>query len=80
MKLAKTFKSQIPQKGAALRGMGFALIEQGKLDEAEKKYKESLKADPDNKLALSELEYIKKLKAEKAAGEVFTGGHGRTGK
>jgi len=68
LKLAKTFKSQIPQKGAALRGMGFALIEQGKLDEAEKKYKESLKADPDNKLALSELEYIKKLKAEKAAG------------
>jgi len=80
LELAEKFKSQASNKGPALRGMGFALIEQGKLDEAEKKYQESLKADPGNKLALSELEYIKKLKAEKADGKVFTGGHGRTGK
>lgn len=49
----------------ALRGEGFALIELNQLDEAEKSFQASLKVEPDNKLALSELDYIKKLRQQK---------------
>lgn len=51
-------------KARALRGMGFARIEQGDLKEAEKLFKESLELEPGNSNALSELEYIKSLKAK----------------
>lgn len=49
-------------KARALRGMGFVKIEQGNLKGAEKLFKQSLKFDPNNAKARSELEYIKSLK------------------
>jgi tetratricopeptide (TPR) repeat protein len=48
----------------ALRGMGFNLIEMGKLDEAEAKMKESLVVEPGNEGAKNELAYIKQERAK----------------
>jgi tetratricopeptide (TPR) repeat protein len=47
----------------AKRGVGYSLIELGKLDEAEAKYKECLEIDRNDKNALQELEYIKELRS-----------------
>jgi tetratricopeptide (TPR) repeat protein len=46
----------------AWRGRGFVLIEMGRLDEAEAAFKSSLAIDPDNPVALNELEYIEHLR------------------
>ncbi len=46
----------------SLRGKGIALIDQGKLDEAEGALLESLKGDPGNQLASNELVYISQLR------------------
>lgn len=46
----------------AMRGVGYSLIELGRLDEAEEKYKKCLKINKDDKKALGELGYIKSLK------------------
>jgi tetratricopeptide (TPR) repeat protein len=62
LQLAEQFESQMATKPVALRGLGFVLIEMGKLDEAEKMYKKALKEDPSSKLALSELRYIDVLR------------------
>jgi tetratricopeptide (TPR) repeat protein len=43
----------------ALRGMGYVLIEQGKLDEAEKLFRKCLELDPNDQRAKTELEYIR---------------------
>jgi len=51
----------------SLRGMGFTLIELGRLDDAEARFTESLKLQPDNRGALSELRYIKEQRARIAA-------------
>jgi tetratricopeptide (TPR) repeat protein len=48
---------------AALRGKGTALIEMGLLHDAESEFHESLKFDPENEIAHSELKYIAHLKA-----------------
>jgi len=48
-----------PERSRALRGMGFVLIEQGKLDEAEKMFRECLKIDPNDDGAKGELEFIR---------------------
>ncbi|MDE2134201.1 MAG: tetratricopeptide repeat protein [Alphaproteobacteria bacterium] len=45
------------------RGRGFALTELGRLDEAEQAYRDSLKLDPDSKIAEGELDYIARLRA-----------------
>ncbi|MGD0189283.1 MAG: tetratricopeptide repeat protein [Rhizomicrobium sp.] len=45
-----------------LRGKGFALTELGSLDDAEQAYNDSLKFDPNNPLAVSELKYIARLR------------------
>ena len=50
--------------GLARRGLGYVLVELGKLDEAEKKYLECLKDDPNDKKAAAELEYVRDLKAK----------------
>ncbi|WP_342531611.1 tetratricopeptide repeat protein [Citromicrobium bathyomarinum] len=42
----------------ALRGQGWVLIEQGKWDEAEAAFHESLEFEPDSEVAQSELNYI----------------------
>ncbi len=63
--LATAHNAARQEKAAALRGMGSALIELGRLDEAEDAYNKSLEIDPENRIALSELAYIRKQK-EKA--------------
>lgn len=49
---------------AALRGKGSALIDLGRLDEAEDSFNKSLQIDPGNPVAMNELEYIKKVRAQ----------------
>jgi tetratricopeptide (TPR) repeat protein len=46
----------------ARRGRGFVLIEMGDLDNAELAFKESLEIEPDNDIALHELQYIQHLR------------------
>jgi Flp pilus assembly protein TadD len=48
----------------ARRGLGYVLVELGQLDEAEKKYLQCLKDDPDDKKAAAELKYVRDLKAK----------------
>ena len=50
--------------GRAKRGIGFALTELGRLDEAEAKYRECLKIDPDDDGAKHELRYIQSLREQ----------------
>jgi tetratricopeptide (TPR) repeat protein len=49
------------EKGRALRGMAFARIEQGRLDEAKKLLKQAEKANPKDPKIQQELDYIKSL-------------------
>jgi tetratricopeptide (TPR) repeat protein len=51
-----------PVKARLYRGRGYALTEQGKLDDAEDAYRESLNLDPGSELAKNELRYIAGLK------------------
>ena len=48
----------------AWRGMGYVLIEQNRLDEAEKMYRQCLELDKNDSKALKELQYIQSLKAK----------------
>jgi tetratricopeptide (TPR) repeat protein len=48
----------------ALRGQAFVLVEKKDLDGAEKLYKECVKQDPDDRVALAELRYIDQLRAK----------------
>lgn len=52
------------ERGRALRGIGFSLIELGRLDEAEAKFKECLAINPDDEYARSELGYIASLRGK----------------
>ncbi|MFZ6657479.1 hypothetical protein [Undibacterium sp. TJN19] len=63
--LTRVYTSQRPYRGAALRGMGFALIDLKRLEEAELRLIESLEVDPGNKVALNELAYIRDLRTKK---------------
>lgn len=54
----------------AKRGIGFSLIEKGRLDEAETKFKECLAIDANDAKALNELKYIEQLRRKKSAGRV----------
>ncbi len=47
----------------AKRGIGYSLIELGRLDEAEAKFLECLEIDPNDEGAMHELEYIANLRA-----------------
>ena len=61
-------------KARFLRGRGYVLTEQNRLEEAEAAYNDSLKLEPGNPLATRELAYIERLKAggAKAPGEILT--------
>jgi tetratricopeptide (TPR) repeat protein len=63
--LSTRYPSQRPFEAASLRGMGFALIELQRLDEAEAVFGDSLKIEPNNKVALNELAYIRDLRSKK---------------
>ncbi|MFZ6743193.1 hypothetical protein ACO0LC_08220 [Undibacterium sp. JH2W] len=63
--LARAYASQGPFRAAALRGMGFALIDLKRLEDAELRLLESLQVEPGNKVALNELAYIRDLRSRK---------------
>ncbi len=48
----------------AWRGIGFVYIEQGKLQEAEEKYKQCLELNPNDESAAAEIKYIEGLQAK----------------
>ncbi|MEY2495258.1 MAG: hypothetical protein QOJ45_1750 [Verrucomicrobiota bacterium] len=48
----------------ARRGLGYVLVELGQLNEAEKKYQQCLKENPNDTKASAELEYVRGLKAK----------------
>lgn len=48
----------------AWRGMGYVYVEQKKLDDAEKMYRQCLQLDPNDKRAQSELEYVQVQRAK----------------
>jgi len=65
VKLITDKPGQLIERGRALRGQGYALVELGDLDAGEKKYQESLATDPDDKMSRQELDYIKGLRAKR---------------
>lgn len=48
----------------ARRGLGYVFVELGKLDEAEKKYRQCLATDPNDSKAARELQYVRGLRAK----------------
>lgn len=58
-------EGQVKIKAASLRGLGFILIEDGKLDKATDFYKTSLELDPGNKSAINELKYIASISSDR---------------
>lgn len=57
-------EAKATELGRARRGIAYVLVELGKLDEAEKKYKQCLKDNPNDTKAAAELEYVRGLKAK----------------
>ena len=57
-------ETQAIELGRARRGVAYVFVELGKLDEAEKKYQQCLAADPNDKKAKQELEYVRGLRAK----------------
>lgn len=51
------------EKGRACRGMGYALVELRRLDDAEARYHSCLELNAEDKLSQSELEYIRQVRA-----------------
>lgn len=51
--------------GRALRGQGYALVEMGRLKEAEAMYKRCLKLDRNDAMAANELEYVRRLQSKR---------------
>ena len=49
----------------ARRGLGYVLVELGKLDEAEKKYQQCVAANPNDTKAKAELQYVREQKTKK---------------
>jgi tetratricopeptide (TPR) repeat protein len=65
VKLITDKQGQLIERGRALRGQGYALVELGDLDAGEKKYQESVATDPNDKMSRQELDYIKGLRAKR---------------
>jgi tetratricopeptide (TPR) repeat protein len=63
--LSEKYPSQRAYRAAALRGMGYSLIDLKRLDEAEKIFLESLEIEPGNKTAINELAYIRAQRRSK---------------
>ena len=53
------------QQTAALRCQGYALVEEHKLGDAEKRYREALRIDPNDRKAEGELRYIAQQRAKR---------------
>jgi len=62
LELSSAHASQAADQPLALRGLGFSLTELGRFDQAEAAYRRSLELDPDNEIALNELEYLRRAR------------------
>lgn len=58
--------SRAAELAVARPGLGYVLVELGKLDEAEKKYQQCIAANPNDTKAKAELQYVRDQKAKKA--------------
>jgi len=58
-----------PQISRAFRGQGSALIDLGRLDDAEIAYRRSLDLEPNNGVAVEELKYIRDVRSERTGGQ-----------
>lgn len=67
--LVERYESNAYAKALVLRGLGYSLIELHDLDRAEAVYRQSLEIEPDNHLALSELDYIRQQRQGAQAAE-----------
>lgn len=65
LELVERFPSNVYARALVLRGLGYTHIELGDLDQAETAYRQSLQVEPDNALAMKELDYIAKQRAKK---------------
>jgi tetratricopeptide (TPR) repeat protein len=54
-------ESKVLEKGKALRGRGYSLVELDRLQEANEAYQECLSIDPNDRVARAELDYVEKL-------------------
>jgi len=57
--------SRAYELAGARRGLGYVLVELGKLDEAEKKYQQCIAANPNDTKAKAELQYVREQKAKR---------------
>jgi tetratricopeptide (TPR) repeat protein len=57
-------QSRVSERCRALRGQGYVLVEQKKLDEAEQKYRQCLSINPGDEKSPPELAYIAQLRAK----------------
>lgn len=67
--LAERYPSSAYLKPLVWRGIGFALIELGQLDEAQQAFETSLQFEPGNELAQNELRYIEQVRYGRAKGK-----------
>lgn len=65
--LTRRYPSSAYLEPLVLRGIGYALIELGRLDEAQRAYEASLELQPTNELAKKELIYIQQARGRGAA-------------
>ncbi len=59
--------SRADDLGRARRGLGYVLVELGKLDEAEKEYQQCIAANPNDTKVKAELQYVREQKAKRRA-------------
>ncbi len=65
-------EDKLHELGVARRGLGYVLVELGRLSEAEEKYRQCLKSDPNDEKAKSELEYIHSLQKIRESNNKYT--------
>lgn len=74
LSLARTYPINKRQEGSALRGLSYALIEMNDLPGARKALRESLKVEPESRLAENELRYVRQQEenqVKRALGELL---------
>ena len=57
--------SRADELARARRGQGYVLVELGKLDQAEEKYQQCIAANPNDRKAKAELDYVREQKAKR---------------
>ena len=69
LELAEKYPGSAYAKPLILRGIGYALIELGDLDAAQRTYEKSLELDPSSEIARDELDYIEQARERQATSD-----------